>query len=76
VLSHTAEAVGAIEASVPAQALTAAPHIRRAPDWRSDFETLDQARHEIDAYIGRYHHRAPSGSTTGVHRDLPDLGPM
>jgi putative transposase len=29
--------------------------------WRSEFETLDQAREEIAAYIDRYHHRPHSG---------------
>ena len=29
--------------------------------WRSEFETLDQARKEIAAYIDRYHHRPHSG---------------
>ena len=29
--------------------------------WREEFETLDQARHAIGAYIDRYHHRPHSG---------------
>ena len=29
--------------------------------WRSEFETLDQARKEIGTYIDRYHHRPHSG---------------
>jgi len=29
--------------------------------WRSEFETLDQARKEIADYIDRYHHRPHSG---------------
>jgi putative transposase len=29
--------------------------------WRSEFETLDQARKEIANYIGTYHHRPHSG---------------
>ncbi len=29
--------------------------------WRSEFETLDQARKEIAAYIDSYHHRPHSG---------------
>ena len=29
--------------------------------WRSEFETLDQARKEIPAYIDCYHHRPHSG---------------
>ena len=29
--------------------------------WRSEFETLDQARKEIAAYIDNYHHRPHSG---------------
>jgi hypothetical protein len=29
--------------------------------WRSEFETLEQARKEIDDYIDRYHHRPHSG---------------
>jgi putative transposase len=29
--------------------------------WRSEFETLDQARKEINAYIDTYHHRPHSG---------------
>ncbi len=29
--------------------------------WRSEFETLDQAREEIAAYIQSYHHRPHSG---------------
>src|SRR5438046_3290263 len=29
--------------------------------WRSEFETLDQARKELAAYIDRYHHRPHSG---------------
>jgi putative transposase len=29
--------------------------------WRCEFETLDQARKEINAYINRYHHRPHSG---------------
>jgi putative transposase len=29
--------------------------------WRSEFETLEQARKEIAAYIDRYHHRPHSG---------------
>jgi putative transposase len=29
--------------------------------WRSEFETLDQARKEIAAYIDAYHHRPHSG---------------
>jgi len=29
--------------------------------WRSEFETLDQARREIDAYIDSYHDRPHSG---------------
>jgi putative transposase len=29
--------------------------------WRSEFETLDQAREEINAYIDIYHHRPHSG---------------
>jgi putative transposase len=29
--------------------------------WRSEFETLDQARKEITAYIDTYHHRPHSG---------------
>ncbi len=29
--------------------------------WRSEFETLDQARKEISHYIDRYHHRPHSG---------------
>jgi len=29
--------------------------------WRTEFETLDQARKEIAAYIDRYHHRPHSG---------------
>jgi hypothetical protein len=29
--------------------------------WRSEFETLDQARKEINAYIDAYHHRPHSG---------------
>jgi putative transposase len=29
--------------------------------WRSEFETLDQARKEINAYIHTYHHRPHSG---------------
>jgi putative transposase len=28
--------------------------------WREEFETLDQARHAIGAYIDRYHHRPHS----------------
>jgi putative transposase len=29
--------------------------------WRTEFETLDQARAEIGAYVERYHHRPHSG---------------
>jgi putative transposase len=29
--------------------------------WRSEFETLDQAREEIAAYVETYHHRPHSG---------------
>ncbi|HZQ64233.1 MAG TPA: integrase core domain-containing protein, partial [Gaiellaceae bacterium] len=29
--------------------------------WRSEFETLEQARKEIAGYIDRYHHRPHSG---------------
>jgi putative transposase len=29
--------------------------------WRMEFETLDQLRHELAAYIERYHHRPHSG---------------
>ena len=29
--------------------------------WRSEFETLEQAREEIGAYIDRYHRRPHSG---------------
>jgi putative transposase len=29
--------------------------------WRSEWETIEQARTEIAAYIGRYHHRPHSG---------------
>src|SRR5438093_9877517 len=29
--------------------------------WRSEFETLDQTRQEITAYIDTYHHRPHSG---------------
>jgi putative transposase len=28
--------------------------------WRHEFETIDQAREEIDRYIDRYHHRPHS----------------
>ena len=44
--------------------------------WRSDFETLDQARKEIAAYIDRYHHRPHSGlgyrTPTEVRRTWED----
>src|SRR2546428_4535211 len=29
--------------------------------WRMEFETLEQLRHELAAYIDRYHHRPHSG---------------
>ena len=29
--------------------------------WRSEFETLEQAREEIAAYVDRYHRRPHSG---------------
>ncbi|MGZ6565574.1 MAG: IS3 family transposase [Solirubrobacteraceae bacterium] len=29
--------------------------------WRMEFETLDQLRHELAAYVDRYHHRPHSG---------------
>jgi putative transposase len=44
--------------------------------WRSEFETLDQARKEINAYIDRYHHRPHSGlgyrTPTDVRRTWED----
>jgi putative transposase len=44
--------------------------------WRSEFETLDQARKEINAYIDRYHHRPHSGlgyrTPTEVRRTWED----
>jgi putative transposase len=35
--------------------------LKRRLVWRSEFETLDQARREIADYIDRYHHRPHSG---------------
>jgi putative transposase len=44
--------------------------------WRSEFETLDQARKEIAAYIDRYHQRPHSGlgyrTPTDVRRTWED----
>ena len=44
--------------------------------WRSEFETLDQARKEINAYIQTYHHRPHSGlryrTPTEVRRTWED----
>jgi putative transposase len=44
--------------------------------WRSEFETLDQARREIADYIDRYHHRPHSGlgyrTPTDVRRTWED----
>ena len=48
--------------------------------WRSEFETLDQARKEIAAYIDRYHHRPHSGlgyrTPTEVRRTWEDGQPL
>jgi len=35
--------------------------LKRRCIWREEFETLDEARHKIGAYIDRYHHRPHSG---------------
>jgi putative transposase len=44
--------------------------------WRSEFETLEQARKEITDYIDRYHHRPHSGlgyrTPTEVRRTWED----
>jgi putative transposase len=38
--------------------------------WREEFETLDQARHAIGAYIDRYHHRPHSGLAYHTPREV------
>jgi putative transposase len=38
--------------------------------WREEFETLDQARHAIGAYIDRYHHRPHSGLAYRTPREV------
>jgi putative transposase len=38
--------------------------------WREEFETLDQARHEIGAYVDRYHHRPHSGLAYRTPREV------
>jgi putative transposase len=44
--------------------------------WRSEFQTLDQARKEISTYIDTYHHRPHSGlryrTPTEVRRTWDD----
>jgi putative transposase len=44
--------------------------------WRSEFETLEHARKEINTYIDRYHHRPHSGlgyrTPTEVHQTWED----
>nr|MBA2515819.1 transposase [Solirubrobacterales bacterium] len=38
--------------------------------WREEFETLDEARHTIGAYIDRYHHRPHSRLTYRTPREV------
>lgn len=38
--------------------------------WREEFETLDEARHKIGAYIDRYHHRPHSGLAYRTPREV------
>jgi putative transposase len=38
--------------------------------WREEFETIDQARHTIGAYIDRYHHRPHSGLAYRTPREV------
>ena len=38
--------------------------------WREEFETLDEARHAIDAYVDRYHHRPHSGLAYRTPREV------
>ena len=38
--------------------------------WREEFETLDQARAAIGAYIDRYHHRPHSGLAYRTPREV------
>jgi hypothetical protein len=42
--------------------------------WRHEFETLDQAREVIAAYIDHYHHQPTSGSTTAHQPKSARLG--
>ncbi|MDP1821052.1 MAG: integrase core domain-containing protein [Acidimicrobiales bacterium] len=48
--------------------------------WRAEWETIEQARSEITAYIDRYHHRPHSGlayrtpaEVATTWRDMTDL---
>src|SRR5512132_3617872 len=38
--------------------------------WREEFETLDDARHAIGAYIDGYHHRPHSGLAYRTPREV------
>jgi transposase InsO family protein len=38
--------------------------------WREEFETLDEARYKIGAYIDRYHHRPHSGLAYRTPREV------
>ena len=38
--------------------------------WREEFETLDEARHAIGAYIDRYHHRPHQGLAYRTPREV------
>ena len=38
--------------------------------WREEFETLDEARHAIGAYVDRYHHRPHSGLAYRTPREV------
>ena len=65
-------ATSVIVASPIAAAVTATPNRRRFIEswfgqfkkrvaWRAEWETIDQARRDITAYIDIYHHRPHSG---------------
>lgn len=40
--------------------------------WREEFETIDQARDAIGAYVDRYHHRPHSGLAYRTPREVAD----
>jgi putative transposase len=47
--------------SGPPSANALTPYLKERCIWRHEFETLDQAREVVAAYIDSYHHRPDSG---------------